>query len=144
MPCGTLTMHNPAAAAMPQLTRPLACHASPPSSPPQERQRLHQCLRHSLNNVFQSSQFSSCELDAIADSLAPGRPPLPFLHPHRTLFMGNYDVNVLEVALRRHGKVGAERQWAITRIGGDELLLTMPLNRHSWKGSAQPRADANA
>lgn len=83
-----------------------AAHLQPVPAPSmQERQRLHQCLRHTLNNMFQTSQFSSGELDAIADALAPGRLPLPFLHPHRTLWFGNYDVNVMDVALRRHGKV---------------------------------------
>ena len=90
----------PAATTKPSLTHPAV----------QERQRLHQCLRHTLNNMFQSSQFSSSELDAIADALAPGRLPLPFLHPHRTLLFGNYDVNVMDVALRRHGKVGGAGQ----------------------------------
>ena len=46
-----------------------------------ERQRLQQCLRHSLNNLFQRIEFQSGDLDAIANQLAPGRPPI--WHPHR-------------------------------------------------------------
>lgn len=99
----------------------------------QERQRLHQCLRHSLNNMFQSSQFSSGELDAIADTLAPGRPPLPFLHPHRTLLWGNYDVNVLEVALRRHGKARRQHCGTLCRLLVDAGSSFLPGARCALK-----------
>ncbi len=50
---------------------------------PQERQHLQQCALHSLNNLFQDTTCSRAELDAIASQMAPGVPPLPFLHPHR-------------------------------------------------------------
>lgn len=85
---------------------------NPASLTVQERQRLHRCLQHALNNLYQTAEFSTTELDGIADALAPGRLPLPLLgHPHRTLLLGNYDVNVLEVALRRRGMVRAAQSW---------------------------------
>jgi josephin len=58
------------------------------------------CLVHALNNLAQRPAVTPGDLDALADRLAPGAPPLPFFHPHRTALLGNYDVNVLEVALR--------------------------------------------
>jgi hypothetical protein len=48
-------------------------------------------------------------LDAIADSLASslgsarGLFSLPLLHPHRTPWLGNWDLNVVEAALAGHG-----------------------------------------
>jgi hypothetical protein len=53
------------------------------------------CLVHALNNLAQRPAVTPRDLDALADRLAPGAPPLPFLHPHRTALLGNYDVNVL-------------------------------------------------
>ncbi|KAI3438252.1 hypothetical protein D9Q98_000688 [Chlorella vulgaris] len=77
-----------------------------------ERQHLQRCALHSLNNLFQDTTCSRAELDAIASQLAPGLLQLPFLHPHRTLYLGNWDVNVLELALQRHGK---ELHWVDSR-----------------------------
>jgi len=60
-------------------------------------------LLHTLNNLLQETAFTSSDLDQIADSLAPGKLPLPLLHPHRTL-LGNWDVSVLELTIERVGK----------------------------------------
>ncbi|KAL4452415.1 hypothetical protein ABPG75_008077 [Micractinium tetrahymenae] len=73
-----------------------------------ERQRLQRCLQHSLNNLLQRPAVGCADLDELANQLAPGRALQPLFHPHRTLFLGNWDVNVLELALQRHGK---ELQW---------------------------------
>ncbi len=70
----------------------------------QERQRLQRCLQHALNNLLQRSAFTCADLDELANQLDPGRTLQPLFHPHRTWWLGNWDVNVLEVALRRHGK----------------------------------------
>lgn len=90
--------------------------ASPPLPPPprpsQERQRLQRCLQHTLNNLLQMPAASAADLDDLANQLAPGRALQPLFHPHRTVWLGNWDVNVLELALRRHGKelqVGIEQ-----------------------------------
>ncbi|PSC72202.1 josephin [Micractinium conductrix] len=69
-----------------------------------ERQRLQRCLLHSLNNLLQRPAYTGGDLDAFANQLAPGLSFLPLWHPHRTLLLGNWDVNVLELALRRQGK----------------------------------------
>lgn len=79
----------------------------------QEHQHLEQCLLHTLNNIFQEQHaFTSRQLDQFADGLAPGRVPLPFIHPHRTLLLGNWDINVLECALQSKGK---SLRWHDTR-----------------------------
>lgn len=69
---------------------------------------MQQCLLHTLNNLLQETAFTSSDLDKLADALAPGNLPLPLLHPHRTLFVGNWDVSVLEVAI---GSVGKSLKW---------------------------------
>jgi hypothetical protein len=70
----------------------------------QETQRRQHCLLHTLNNLVQQNKFSEQILNEIADTLAPGRLPLPLLHPHRTIFLGNWDVSVLELAVESFGK----------------------------------------
>lgn len=54
-----------------------------------------------MNNLLQSASFTTKEFNEIADELAPHSVAL--LNPHRSVLLGNYDVNVLEVALRRRG-----------------------------------------
>lgn len=51
---------------------------------------------HTLNNLLGYERFTPRELDAIADALDHHQPMFP---THRTPFLGNYDVNVLESAL---------------------------------------------
>uniref|UniRef100_A0A7S0G7G2 ubiquitinyl hydrolase 1 n=1 Tax=Rhodosorus marinus TaxID=101924 RepID=A0A7S0G7G2_9RHOD len=66
-----------------------------------EQQSLMRCGLHILNAIFQEQAFSVKELDAIGDELATGR---SFFNPHRfPLGLGNYDVNILEVAFSRRG-----------------------------------------
>lgn len=88
----------------------------------QERQHLGHCLLHTINNALQRAAFTPADLNRIADGLAPGRPPLPFLHPHRTIIWGNWDVSVLELALEEAGrslKWHDQRDTAYETIGGD-------------------------
>lgn len=93
-----------------------------------ERQSWQLCLLHTLNNLLQHPRFSKPDLDRISkklhsDSLAittqasPGilSSTLSWLqymttpNPHRAVWgTGNYDVNVLECALR---EAGCEMEW---------------------------------
>ena len=63
-----------------------------------ERQRLMLCAVHSLNNLFQDrNAYSKEDLDAISYQLSPDA----FVNPHKNMLgLGNYDVNVMMVALQ--------------------------------------------
>ena len=64
-----------------------------------ERQRLMLCAVHSLNNLFQDrNAYSKEDLDAISYQLSPDA----FVNPHKNMLgLGNYDVNVMMVALQQ-------------------------------------------
>ena len=64
-----------------------------------ERQRLMLCAVHSLNNLFQDrNAYSKEDLDAISYQLSPDS----FVNPHKNMLgLGNYDVNVMMVALQQ-------------------------------------------
>ncbi|GIL77209.1 hypothetical protein Vretimale_3114 [Volvox reticuliferus] len=68
-----------------------------------ERQKLQMCLKHTLNNLLQHEAFVAADLDTIANTLT--QPSMIGLSRHRTPILGNYDINVLEVALQRYDKV---------------------------------------
>lgn len=58
------------------------------------------CCLHALNNVLQDHIFSKKALDEIANSMSPDA----LVNPHRNLFgLGNYDANVLVLALQQCG-----------------------------------------
>ncbi|PNH06685.1 Josephin-like protein [Tetrabaena socialis] len=80
-------------------------HQGVPMAPPSyhERQSRQLCLKHTLNNLLQRPAFTAADLDRLADGMSPPGPGGIF-SPHRTPWLGNYDVNVLELALRQHGK----------------------------------------
>lgn len=62
-----------------------------------ERQRLQFCALHVLNNLFQEETFCKQDLDDICYSLSPDAT----VNPHKSfLGFGNYDVNVLTMALQ--------------------------------------------
>ena len=62
-----------------------------------ERQRLQFCALHVLNNLFQEETFCKQDLDDICYSLSPDAT----VNPHKSfLGLGNYDVNVLTMALQ--------------------------------------------
>ncbi|KAF5404521.1 Josephin domain-containing 2 [Paragonimus heterotremus] len=65
-----------------------------------EKQSKMLCCLHALNNVLQDKIFSKKSLDEIANNLSP----YTILNPHRNVFgLGNYDANVLMVALQQCG-----------------------------------------
>jgi josephin len=68
----------------------------------QERQHLQHCMKHMLNNLLQRPAFSTSDMNRLADALSPRH--LAVLPRHRTLLLGNYDVNVLEAALAEVGR----------------------------------------
>ncbi|GAB5361485.1 hypothetical protein AAMO2058_000717200 [Amorphochlora amoebiformis] len=62
-----------------------------------EKQRWQRCGVHTLNNLFQKEVFTKEHFDRIANALAPGK----FLNPHKSMLgTGNYDINVLSMALQ--------------------------------------------
>mmetsp|Transcript_9351 Transcript_9351/g.28173 ORF Transcript_9351/g.28173 Transcript_9351/m.28173 type:complete len:181 (+) Transcript_9351:65-607(+) len=66
-----------------------------------QKQRLFWCAVHTANALLQRDCFSYADFEAICSELAPER---RWLNPHRMpLGLGNYDVNVLSIALQRHG-----------------------------------------
>ncbi|GMH44850.1 hypothetical protein BSKO_12802 [Bryopsis sp. KO-2023] len=85
-----------------------------------EKQRLMFCLEHCINNLFQSQVVTSWKLDEYAEQLTPTR--FFLYNPHRTPFLGNYDVNVLELAL---GDLGKSLSWCDCR---DPTLPNLDLN----------------
>lgn len=56
----------------------------------QECQKRALCLKHALNNLSQRPQFSKKDLDRIAKVLP--RQGFRILNPHKSLFLGDYDV----------------------------------------------------
>jgi len=66
-----------------------------------ERQVRQMCALHVLNNLFQDpAAFSKAGLDAICQELSP----TSWLNPHKSaLGLGNYDVNVVMMALQKNG-----------------------------------------
>ncbi|TMS37149.1 hypothetical protein L596_004143 [Steinernema carpocapsae] len=70
------------------------CIGEPPRF--HERQSRQMCLLHTLNNMFQREEFSKADLDDICLSLDESR----WFNAHRSMLgLGNYDVNVMMVAL---------------------------------------------
>lgn len=68
-----------------------------------ERQSRFRCGLHAVNALLKRRAYTPEALDAIADSLLSQHHTTStrFRHPHRSLFaMGDYDVNVLLVALQ--------------------------------------------
>lgn len=65
-----------------------------------EKQRLMRCALHTLNNLFQEQAFTKEDLDEYSHTLTPGS----WINPHKNLLgLGNYDINVMMVALRTKG-----------------------------------------
>ncbi|RHZ44574.1 hypothetical protein Glove_718g28 [Diversispora epigaea] len=72
-----------------------------------ERQSFWFCGQHTLNNLLQMDVFGKSELDNIAIKLAEKTDPevkswkCYFVNPHKSVLgFGNYDINVLDIALR--------------------------------------------
>ncbi|CAH3015222.1 unnamed protein product [Porites evermanni] len=83
-----------------------------------ERQRLMLCAVHSLNNLFQDrNAYSKEDLDAISYQLSPDA----FVNPHKNMLgLGNYDVNVMMVALQQKNY---EVVWFDKRLSLETLKL---------------------
>jgi len=66
-----------------------------------EKQVRQMCALHVLNNLFQDgSAFTKADLDGICNDLDP----TSWLNPHKSaLGLGNYDVNVVMMALQKKG-----------------------------------------
>ena len=79
----------------------------PYEEPYHERQRLLLCGVHAVNNILGGNEYSKADFDAIADELA-AQPDVAgvsggWFNPHRSkLRLGDFDENVLAVALQRH------------------------------------------
>ena len=59
--------------------------------------------------MLQQHYYTTPMLNNIADELAKaGNWNISYVHPHRTLFLGNWDVNVLSVCIKQMGK---EMKW---------------------------------
>lgn len=66
-----------------------------------QRQSLFLCAVHAINNVLQREAFTKRDLDVICERLSPNS--LTLFNPHRTYGLGNFDVNVITVALQQTG-----------------------------------------
>eukprot|EP01083_Nonionella_stella_P222086 792824_1 len=74
-----------------------------------EKQEWEMCLLHSLNALFQEKKFTETDMDDICKLLAPNK----LINPHKSIFQtGNYDANVLMMAL---DKQGVDVQWFDSR-----------------------------
>mmetsp|Transcript_33951 Transcript_33951/g.47036 ORF Transcript_33951/g.47036 Transcript_33951/m.47036 type:complete len:170 (-) Transcript_33951:93-602(-) len=93
-----------------------------------EKQQLLLCLRHCLNNISQEFTFSTKELTGIADELQKIDGC-----SHCAVFFGNFDANVLELALLRRG---LEMAWFDKRADFSTLDLSnvwaLVLNIETW------------
>jgi hypothetical protein len=72
-----------------------------------ERQHLLLCGVHAVNNILGSKVFAKADFDAIADDLA-SQPEVQgsggWFNPHRSkLRLGDFDENIIAVALQKHG-----------------------------------------
>ncbi len=64
-------------------------------------QKRDLCAVHALNNLFQREEFTKADLDAVCAQLDPDS----WLNQHKSWIpgFGNYDFNVLAVALQSRG-----------------------------------------
>eukprot|EP01083_Nonionella_stella_P025580 70428_1 len=82
-----------------------------------EKQQWEMCLLHSLNALYQEPKFSVKTLDNICQRLAPDK----LINPHKSIFQtGNYDANVLMMALEEQG---LDVQWFDSRKAPSDLQL---------------------
>ncbi|KAL0237189.1 hypothetical protein PCE1_000586 [Barthelona sp. PCE] len=83
-----------------------------------ERQSMRRCGLHALNNLFQESVFEYNDLRDISYEITPFK----FFHfnPHHS-FLGNFDVNVLTIAIERYLKE-FEVKWFLPEWNLEEIL----------------------
>ena len=80
-----------------------------------EQQRLMRCAQHTLNGLLQEPAFDAAALTEIALSLDANKLSLA----HRWPVLGNYDVNVLMLALQQRGY--DVRWWDRRRSSAEQL-----------------------
>ncbi|KAM3128595.1 Josephin-1 [Paramecium bursaria] len=69
-----------------------------------EKQEYWQCGLHAVNNILQlrNERFKKEEFDKIANDLyEQSTKEISMFNPHKSMFIGNYDANVLIIALQR-------------------------------------------
>eukprot|EP00638_Chattonella_subsalsa_P022884 CAMPEP_0117855916 /NCGR_PEP_ID=MMETSP0950-20121206/928_1 /TAXON_ID=44440 /ORGANISM="Chattonella subsalsa, Strain CCMP2191" /LENGTH=329 /DNA_ID=CAMNT_0005704901 /DNA_START=26 /DNA_END=1016 /DNA_ORIENTATION=+ len=82
-----------------------------------EKQRYQFCGVHAIKNLLQENYFSKKDFDEICTNLAPGS----WVNPHKSLLgTGNYDLNVLMVALQLKD---CQIQWHDQRKSVKEINL---------------------
>ncbi|CAG8496151.1 8794_t:CDS:2 [Paraglomus occultum] len=79
-----------------------------------ERQRLWLCGQHAVNSLLQAEVYTKSDMDKIAETLnirtdVEARSWLSYyINPHKSIIIGNYDVNVIIEALSEQG---LETRW---------------------------------
>ena len=92
-----------------------------------ERQTRMMCAMHCVNNVLQSHQFLKSDMDKICQELAPNH---TWCNPHcNPLGLGNYDVNVMMVALQQKNLelVWFDRRNSVRQLNLDAIQVTFVL-----------------
>ncbi|PAV69824.1 hypothetical protein WR25_26068 [Diploscapter pachys] len=80
-----------------------------------ERQTKQMCLVHALNALLQRKAYDAATLDEICYGLNESK----WFNPHKSwVGLGNYDVNVLSVALEREG---FQVVWFDVRLPADRI-----------------------
>lgn len=85
-----------------------------------EKQKRMLCGVHAVNNLLQSKVYTKETFDAIAERLFTVSPEkdMHALNPHRSMFFGNYDANVVIEALNL---VGFNTEWFPKTSPGADL-----------------------
>jgi josephin len=81
-----------------------------------EKQVLYQCGRHTVNNILQRNEFQWGDFERIARQLVSE----DSTRHSNPLGLGNYDANVLMIALRMHG---LELEWFDCRKPLDDFNI---------------------
>ncbi|KAF0700630.1 Aste57867_8808 [Aphanomyces stellatus] len=107
-----------------------------------ERQVYMRCGLHAVNNLLQRKAFETDDFAAIAQDLNAGN-SFTWWNPHQTLLgIGNYSVDVLTVALAKHGYTLSffDRRKSMDALDLDVIdgVLVNVMTR-SWMGMWQSR-----
>ncbi|CDF38030.1 unnamed protein product [Chondrus crispus] len=88
-----------------------------------ERQQLWRCGLHATNALLKRRAYSAADFSKIADDLMAGQRSSWF-HPHRSMLgLGDYDVNVLMVAL---DKYAIQTNWVSETASLEEIIRANP------------------
>ncbi|XP_053324744.1 josephin-2 [Spea bombifrons] len=110
-----------------------------------ERQRLELCAVHALNNLLQKPEITQQRAEEICRGLSPNT----MINPHRSLLgTGNYDVNVIMVALQTldYAAVWWDKRKSLESLVLSEIFgfilnipspislgfLSLPITRKHW------------